>query len=304
MSLSRHRHTLHAKLPGSHWRPQVKAIVHGHHTTVLGQLLSPDHYDVYIRYGLARAFIQNRNSPSYRQWADLYDRMQIARVGRTHRPAFEAMIQHYRRQPDKLGQVALPVARNYQILDGSHRLALMALWNIAPRVIIHRHPSHTYRRQWFRHHGFRLSELKTIDRIRLTLEKKYQSKKRLSYVILVWGTALDHWDDIVSFIDKKNISQAFIRDFGSQAAAFIRQAYATDAMKRAHIVIKARRLARTSTKVGFLSVTGTHQSLVKKKLLIRKKIAPRMLNYFFDNILHLVDSPSESTRLLNRYGIR
>lgn len=74
-------------------------------------------------------------------------------------------------------------------------------------------------------------------------------------------------------------------------------------MSLKRIINKGVRLSEMSTLAGIFALQNvTEEELKLLKLSIRNNISPKMKNYFFDSIVHIIDSEEIGIELLTRYG--
>jgi hypothetical protein len=84
---------------------------------------------------------------------------------------------------------------------------------------------------------------------------------------------------------------------------FVLKSYEGDGMSSERIINKSIRLSKMSTKVGIFALHDMHtEELRSLKEIIRVEIAPKMPDYFFDSIIHIIDCQTISTSLLSKYG--
>lgn len=239
----------------------------------------------------------------YSFWRKIYEDMQTRRIGKSKINQFDSLIKSFEQNGYNQGSV-IPVDQNYEILDGSHRLACAALFGANPIVTVHAKSSHSYDREWFIQNGFSEEEIKETDRVRNSLMERYTREPADSFVGVVWGVALEYWDEIMtSFIDL-GLRRAFIRDFGKNIESFIGECYRTDGMIQDKIESKAKSLSQKSSVAGIFAVDGSHDQLTDLKKSIRKEISQKMEDYFFDCIIHIIDEKEEGKFILDKFDIK
>lgn len=305
MSIEQYNHKIEAGIdqPGSEWSPEGEdCIVFEKHTSTMGDLLSDKHYDVFVRYGYAEALMKDKKSEDYLFWKEIYDKMQTARVGQPKRAEFDGLIRSFQ----KIGfdeRFPIPVDEDYELLDGSHRLACAALFNADPKVVVHSSASHSYDESWFVGAGFSESELARINDVRDRLNSKYKELGEDYHVGIVWGMALEHWEEVIGMLKDVGLRRAFIRDFGGNIEGFIHDAYLGDGMANENITKKAQNLSGFSTKAGIIVVDSSHKiSDVKKE--IREKVSKMIKDYFYDCIIHVIDTKKEGREILRKYDVK
>lgn len=292
-------HHLDVEKAGSEWSPeQQDKILFESHTCSVGDLLSDNHFDVFVRYGYAESFLGFSDSTPHDFWARLYDKMQEKRVGFTNRHAFDVLITSFQ----QLGfdtKHPISVDQNYELLDGSHRLACAALFDAQPRVVVHTTQSHSYDKSWF-NDKYTAEEIKKIEEVRERLYARYKELGKNYHVGVVWGTALEYWEEIIGMFDKHGIKRAFLKEFGPNIDDFIQKTYAGDGMPAERIASKAQKLSSYSTKAGIL-VLDENQNIADLKKNVRSLISPKMRDYFFDSIIHIIDDPVEADKIINSF---
>lgn len=287
--------------PGTVWQVKDKKLIIKAHSITVNNLFSRNHYHLYLKCAYAKAFINKNKETSF--WGGLYDKMQITRIGKSKRDEFDRLLcsaakdGFYKEHP-------IPIDQNFQLLDGSHRVAMAYACNLAPTVEVYENSSHSYERSWFESVGFSGEELKEIDRIEVEIRKSFIFRDKLS-VGVIWGCAFDHWEEIFKKISGWKLATAFWMDLGSihKKMAFVEKSYEGDGMPLKRIIDKGADLSRMSTMVGMFAIHGMKTE--ERKLLkssIRNDISPKMKNYFFDSIIHIIDCEKISMTLLNQYG--
>lgn len=301
--LKEYNHKISGNNPGSEWKTEEKdKIIHPDHLSTVGNLLSDNHYDVFVRYGYADALVNGNMDGDYKFWKKFYEKMQNQRVGTVKIDEFDRLIRNFEKngfENDK----SLPVDENYEILDGSHRLACSALFEVYPRVSVYNTKSHAYDRAWFVSNGFSEEELKQADKVKSFLLDKYKDANPDSYVAIVWGMALEYWEDIFTHLEQANIRRAFIRDYKDQIERFIMQSYENDGMNYENIIKKARKLSDQSSRAGLIILDNDLEKINVFKKEIREKLSTIIENYFFDCILHVIDDQTEGLDFYDKYKI-
>ena len=304
MSIEKYGHKINTdkESPGSVWSPEGKERVFESHTCMIGDLISDAHYDVFVKYGYANSLINGKDE-EYLFWSKLYDKMQTLRTGNSRREQFDLIIRVFQRNGfDE--KFPIPVNEHYDILDGSHRLACAALLEKNPKVEIYKYPSHSYSMDWFKEVGFVEEELSAVNEIKEKLYSKYRQSESGYYVGIIWGIALNHWEEILHLLKNVNLKRAFIKDFGNNMEGFIHQGYLDDGMSSENIVKKAQRLSKFSTKAGLIAIDSGHESIISVKKNIRKEISKIMDDYFYDCIIHIIDDKDDSKKILSQYDVK
>lgn len=296
-------HNLENQGPGSHWRGQENAPLVGEHRTTVADLLSDHHFDVFVRYGYADAVVNGSMDEEYDFWRNFYNKMQTERVGSSRPDDFEKLIYSFEKNGFQDGEV-IPVDQNYEILDGSHRLACSALFDVNPTVAIYGQSSHDYSHEWFVEKGFSNEEIMRAEDVRRKLFSRYSTYPENSYVGVIWGMAIEYWDFAIGSIGESHIRRAFIRDFGGQIEEFVRECYRTDGMIQDKIDTKARKLSQRSKLAGILVLDEDTESHNQAKKRIREEISAKMESYFFDCVIHLIDHQDEGEFIVKKYDVK
>lgn len=290
--------------PGSDWRPGSEdRINHGEHSVSVAELISESRYDVFVRYGYANSIVNGNMDEEYLFWKATYDKMQNHRVGFSRSESFDAMITDFEEKGFE-GKPAIPVDRSYELLDGAHRLACSAVFDIRPKVIIFNALSHPYNKDWFEGEGFGSEELQKINEVKNNLTRRFERFPQKSYIGVVWGVALEYWEEILSSIPSPKLRRSFIRDFEGYIETFIKESYTEDGMEEERIVSKSKKLASISSKAGIIAISDNLEEVSSIKRKIRNEISKRMDEYFFDNIIHIIDSREIGQALLKKYDPR
>ena len=287
--------------PGSAWVPEVKTLLIPKHRISIDNLFSSNQYHLFVKCGYARAFVERDETLPF--WGYLYDKMQVARIGESRRKRFDAMLLSCGRI-DFLFRNPIPVDDNYEILDGSHRVALAYAYNYAPYVVVYDNHSHSYDRNWFEKNGFIKDELFIVDKIRDDICSRVFVDDD-SCLCVVWGCAFDFWEEIFSKIGVGHgMITAFWVEFKDQykMRSFVEESYLGDGMPVTRIRDKSARLAVMSTKAGIFALGKTPLEEVHSfKLSVRQEISPRMANYFFDSIIHIIDCKKTAATIFKKY---
>lgn len=296
-----HDHILNKDGPGTNWNPAVKNLILGRHLTTSDNLFSAAHYHLYVKCGYAAALV--RQTSDLPLWSKLYDKMQMARVGYSNRKKYDELLASISRYGFD-HRFPIPVSRDRGILDGSHRIAGSFVLGVNPSVELYAEASHSYDRTWFESTGFTTSELTMIDAVREKIGASACGMENIS-VGVVWGCALEHWNEIFSMLDKGHLQTAYCIDLANplEMITFVMRSYQGDGMPSRRILEKGRRLAKASTKVGIFALKGMLSDEINSlKVKIRDRISPKMQDYFFDNIVHILDCRRTAGMILSEYG--
>lgn len=287
--------------PGTTWNLIEKKLLIGPHLVTLNNLFSLEHYHLYVKSGYARAYVEQASDLPF--WLNLYDKMQVARIGVSKRIQFNKLLASFASKGFN-SDYPIPVGINYQLLDGSHRIAASFAFKKSPVVELYANYSHSYNRDWFQSVGFTDRDLKIVDSIRSEIKKDAARGNNLS-VGIVWGPALKYWDEIFSMFDNGYLDTAFCVELGApvEVKAFVMMAYQGDGMPKERIINKGIQLAGLSTKIGIFALRDMSFELVcNLKQNIRRSISVKMKDYFFDNIIHVINCPKTAQLILSKYS--
>ena len=222
--------------------------------------------------------------------------MMLRRVGFYDIDAFKKLISSfYRNGFDEL--FPIPVDRNYQILDGSHRAACSLALKINPYVEVYNCESSDYPRDWFNNNGFNEKDLKKADDLFKILKHPNNENNTFS-TALIWPPAIPFWNDILLKLSNYRLHRAFIKDFSQGTDKVIVASYAGDGMEQQRIIDKSQRLSLVGSKIGFVQFKASHDDLKTLKNTIREDISPKVENYFFDSIIHIIDNKKIGMKLI------
>jgi (2Fe-2S) ferredoxin len=297
-----HEHIISYDFPGSTWNSGSKELLIKSHLALGSNLFSQNHYHLYIKYAYAKAFIEKDSSLLF--WTNLYNKMQQKRIGFTNIQGFNELINSIL-EVGFLKEFPIPIDNGQDILDGSHRLAIAHACKLDPVVEVYRNSSHSYNRIWFESVGFTKAELDRVDIVSKCIPsctiKSYIQPK----VVIIWGSAFEFWEQIFSILKQKNV--VFTRWINFEdpdfMKSFVIETYEGDGMKMDNIHNKALKLSGLTTLAAIvvLDHIKDEEGLRKIKTDIRNKISPQMKNYFFDSIIHIIDSSETSNSILKKY---
>lgn len=294
-------HTLQVKGPGSLWHANRISIIR-RHKALVPNMLTPCQYHVFVKYAYADAVIGG-DKQKLTFWKTLYEKMQLKRVGSVKTTSFDALI--YSLQMHGYNEsFPIPISnQNLEILDGSHRLGACMALSIWPYVEIYDTPSHSYDRGWFEQNGFNFEELNLTDEAQKAIMRKVNFNRDVVRVGTVWGNALNYWNQILEMLKKHNLKVGIWIDLGSidNTEQFVIESYAGDGMDKQRIVEKAKKLAHMSTLVGlFIIEDKDDRAIGATKHLIRDYVSPKLEGYFFDSVIHIIDSRPAGLQLLDK----
>jgi HAD superfamily hydrolase (TIGR01509 family) len=269
------------------------------HKCCVGELVSDRHYHVYVKYAYARAVLEKRDDISY--WRNIYSKMQLNRDRKPDIEKFDALIKNIKDSGfDR--NFPIPVDRNYDILDGSHRLAVSLALNMMPTVQIYSKMSKRYEKDKFT--KFNSHDLKNIDSVQSDVLKTYKPTASKEIFITVWGMGLPIWDDIIDYLGKDHIKRAFQRKFSDEEyAAFIKIMYSTDEIRHQTLLRKSWALTRFDAAAGIILLDKPYTENRNIKDSIRDKFIGKSKEYHYDSILHTLDDPIDVKPFMEKLEI-
>lgn len=269
------------------------------HKCYVGELVSDRHYHMYVKYAYTRALLEKRDDLYY--WKGIYSKMQLEKNREPDFEKFDALIMNIR----DFGfnhNFPIPVDINYDILDGSHRLAVALALNIMPTVQIYSKMSKKYEKDRFK--NFNTSDLSNIDFVRTEIWDKYKSDASNEIFITVWGMGLPIWNDILDFLGKENIKRAFLRSYSDDDyAAFIKTMYSTDAIRHQTLLRKSWALTKFENAAGIILLDRPHEEIRNIKNAIRDKFINKVKEYHYDSILHTLDNVADTKLFIDKLGL-
>lgn len=298
--IKRFGHSFQEKSPGSRWHPYQSPLMERHKALVV-TMFYPDQYHVVVKYAYAQALLFQKDIPF---WRGIYEKMQTRRCGRVMHYEFESLLRSIKTNSYN-DNFPIPVSYpSYEILDGSHRLGICLALDLWPTVEVYNSKPHSYNREWFIQNGFSDRELRYIDQQQNFLLHKLGNDKKTFRVGIVWGNALGYWEEILQVFRKHNLKIGRWVNLKNKVKTeqFIIESYMGDGMKEKYIKEKAYKLAQISTLVGIFVIEEKSEEAVREtKKRVREIIAPKLEHYFFDSILHIIDSPTIAQKILNQY---
>lgn len=256
----------------------------------LKNFFSDKHFHLYVKYWLAKAIITWENIDV---WKQLYIKMQKKRIWEAKFWKFDQLI-------DSIvwkwyNWSVIPVDNDFNILDWSHRLWILAVLWIHPTIEILSFPSHNYDINWFYNNWFTNEEIDLIKSAKKDFFQKYiwslQSKK----VWFIWWSTINDlwwkWDKIISLIWVDNLSDFYIRNFWNQLSNLIDIAYYWDWIDSSTLRKKNLWISeRSKWLLWVISFTWNDNWNIKQiKERVREWIIPELSEYLFDSIIHSVD---------------
>lgn len=295
--LSVYSHKRNKENPGSVWTERNVFPVLNPHICLTPKLIE-NRFDIAIRFMYAKHFLLNKEEQEKKMWGRLYEKMQNKRIQYSNIDAFEKLIVSVAKEGI---QNPIPVSQSYGILDGSHRLATAFALDIIPRVQIFNATAHTYPREWFLN-NFTEKEIVRIDDAYSELSKNFLLNNYQTIApLIIWPVAIPMWDEIIQiFVSKNILESAFQVVFPSSEKfeLFIKDTYLGDGMANENIEKKSKKIAGEGKWCGVIYLKKDADATSLKKD-IREKMIPRIGElYWFDNIIHAVDTEEGKKKLL------
>ncbi len=249
------------------------------------ELVSDKHYHVYVKYGYAKAFLSD--SPDLEIWKNIYETMQKDKGRIPNVEGFNELIKSMQ-EKGFVAEYTIPVDENYDILDGSHRLATALALDIPVYVRMCSKSSKRYEKD--RLISCTQKDFSLIEQERETLLNMKKASSRCS-LMTVWGASLDVWNELFSQIDYKKVKRSFLRSFTQEEyLAYIATVYAGDGISHSSLTRKSWCLEKFGCKAGVLLLDYPPEELQDLKIKIREDFIAKVPQYHFDSIVHTIDN--------------
>lgn len=258
------------------------------------ELVSDKHYHVYVKYGYAKAFLNN--SPNLDKWQDIYETMQRDKRRIPNIQGFNELIDSIKNKGFIL-EHAIPIDENYDILDGSHRLAIALALDIPIYARMFSKASKNYEKN-------RLISCKEEDFSLIEQERKHllnmKNKSSNCSLMTIWGASLHIWNELVSQLEYQHIKRSFLKNFTQEEyLAYIATVYAGDGISNSSLTRKSWSLEKFDHQAGVLLLDYTPEELQKLKIKIRETFINKIPQYHFDSIVHTIDNTEVTPEILS-----
>ena len=258
------------------------------------ELVSDKHYHVYVKYGYAKAFLNN--SPNLDKWQDIYETMQRDKRRIPNIQGFNELIDSIKNKGFIL-EHAIPIDENYDILDGSHRLAIALALDIPIYARMFSKASKNYEKN-------RLISCKEEDFALIEQERKHllnmKNKSSNCSLMTIWGASLHIWNELVSQLEYQHIKRSFLKNFTQEEyLAYIATVYAGDGISNSSLTRKSWSLEKFDHQAGVLLLDYTPEELQKLKIKIRETFINKIPQYHFDSIVHTIDNTEVTPEILS-----
>lgn len=264
------------------------------HIVIPYELLSDKHYHVYVKYGYAKAYLSH--SSDLETWKNIYETMQKDKGRIPDIQSFNALIQSIR-QKGFLAEYAIPIDENYDILDGSHRLATALALNISVYVQMFSKSSKNYEKN--RLTSCRRQDFDLIENERHLLLSSKKSPSHSS-LMTVWGASLNIWNELLPQIGFSHIKRSFLRNFNQEEyLAYIATVYAGDGISHSSLTRKSWFLEKFRNQAGILLLDLPPEEIQNLKIKIRENFINTVPQYHFDSIVHTVDNIEITPQLIS-----
>jgi len=255
------------------------------HQCTAGELVSDRHYHVYLKYAYASAFLNQ--SSDFHTYEKLYLKMQSLKGRIPDLIGFNRLIMNIQNEGFDTSQ-PIPIDCNYDILDGSHRLAACLALDIFPTVQMYTKMSKPYEKNVFS--SFTPEEISLIDAARIEVLNRFKPSLVNEIVATVWGMTLPLWNDVLDFIGKDNIKRAFLRHFTPEEyAAFTALVYSTDGISFKNLSRKTWALTKFDPSAGTIVLNMSQEGANDLKVALRRHLIEKVKFYNFDSIFHTID---------------
>lgn len=255
-------------------------------------------YDVIVRY-LAVENHQGKNKFGF----DLYRKMQ------TKRGFVKGAEENFKLLIDSVVKngfdecCALPVGKNQELADGSHRLALALYFDekLIP-LKLNRFAYETYYGiDWFKENNF------TNDEIQILEDRKRNIfyEKGIYFQVMLWSPVQNYFDEIEqSLKSKHNILDSYTLDIKENFKEFVFDVYASDDIDDWKIEKKLSGFKEHGSKIRVIEIEIVNPNFRRKeannhdisqtveaiKREYRQKYMDKVDNYFYDIIMHIGDN--------------
>ncbi len=260
-------------------------------------------YDVVIRYMAISSFLNGED-----RGVSLYKKMQTCRASSIYKnpwKEFQELIINFKENGFDLNEPIL-VNSDLHIVDGSHRLAC-ALYFQEPFVPVRINKKLSFALfglNWFESFGFTNTELKLIEKQRLSIF----DEQNIFFEVVLWPTVLDYFDEIEEFISKRykiiaSVDYKAISDFDT----YIKALYKIDDIKQWKVDLKIEAMSAYPKDIRVIKIEILEPnyrykdnnrliSIVVEELKqeIRNKYKSKVKNYFHDIIIHIGDNYEHS----------
>lgn len=290
MNLKSNNHRININWPWSQFNRKWLKIIVPPNLMHINNFFSDKHYHLYLKFWLANAIKEDKNVDF---WKKLYNKMQENRIWVSKFKLFEKLSNSIFWGGFNYTE-PIPVDNAFNILDGSHRLACLAVIWQHPIIEVVNFPSHKYDKSWFIK-LFSDDEIKHIDEMKRIFFQKYDWNiffKRLWFVW--WSTIMDlwwSWEKVITHIWLENLSNFYIRNFWSQLRNVIKLTYQWDSINEFTLDNKINWISNKSNWllwiISFWDVSW--EKVNELKYSVRSSILKYLSEYNFDSILHSVD---------------
>ncbi len=157
-------------------------------TMNIREFITDKHIDIIVKYLYVKSYTQKKSLNKYEK---MYQKMQMNRIGSCNIKEFNKIIDSFEKEGFKK-EYPIPINRNKQLLNGSHRLACSLYFNINPYVVEIDKEDHEYNIKWFKENGFSNDEIEEIIETKEELVKQYEEKRiKLSNIYTAMISPLD-----------------------------------------------------------------------------------------------------------------
>jgi hypothetical protein len=290
--LKNNNHSNNKTWPGSVLNKEWIDVIVPKNIMHLRNFFSDKHYHLYVKYWLAKAISESSNID---EWKKIYKKMQLKRVWKSEFKKFDRLLDSiYWNWYDT--DSIIPVDNAFNILDWSHRLAwLAAIWK-HPNVEILNHPSHDYNLEWFINNDFTEKELNLIKKAKKDFFQEYDWNINQKKIWFIWWSTIQElewkWDEIIKIIGIDNLSDFYVRNFGSELSYIIDLAYLWDGIDNKTLRNKNNWITKRSNWLLWVLTYDDKwdKGIITIKNKVRKNIIPKLSEYNFDSIIHSVDT--------------
>jgi hypothetical protein len=198
---------------------------------------------------------------------------------------------------------ALPVGKNQELADGSHRLALALYFDkkLIPLKVNRFSYDTYYGIDWFKHNDFTQDEIQILE----DRKRKIFYEKGIYFQIVLWSPIGKYFDEIEKSIKKDyNILESYTLDIKEDFKKFAFDVYASDDIDDWKIEKKLSGFKEHGTTIRVIEIEILNPRFRRKEAnnhdisqeveAIKKKYRTlyknKVDNYFYDIIMHIGDN--------------
>lgn len=265
------------------------------------------HFDIFVRYLYVKAYVENIE---YDKYKELYEKMQIKRIGKCDIVAFNKLIDSFK-ENGYLSQFPIPVTDKMELLNGSHRLACCLYFKINPYVEIIDAPAHDYPLNWFRENDFSDKEISELIKTGVSLKEQLcQIYDENNFIGIIWNVSQEFYEQIFTKISLCN-SIVWVQKYqlGDRYTEFVKDIYKFDGIADWKIDRKIEFMCKNPCRnviVFSINIPNVKYKFDENKdkavclqvevlkSQIRSAYKDKVTPYVFDIVFHMADDDVEN----------